>query len=157
MFVYHAFCYVRILRYLPKAENRKTIGMIITLSQEEFNSVLANNPNNDITTYTTGLIIEYSIAIQKSGNTLTIVGKTNCVSEVVKCGFKEVKIQQRTSNSASWSDYKTYTDLYADSSVYTLTKSLTVSSGYQYRVVCTHYAKKSLLSTQKIDNTSNIV
>ena len=38
-----------------------------------------------------------------------------------------------------------------------ISKSLTVTSGYQYRVTCTHYAKKSLLSTQKINNTSNTV
>ena len=34
---------------------------------------------------------------------------------------------------------------------YTLNKSLTIATGYQYRVTAIHYAKKSLFSTQKIE------
>ena len=37
---------------------------------------------------------------------------------------------------------------------YNLSKSLTVDKGYQYRVTATHYAKKSLFSTQKVDSTT---
>ncbi len=129
----------------------------ITLTREEFDGILANNPNNAVSPLATGLIIERSIGVQRSGNTLTITGKTYCSSSVVKCGFKEVVIQRRASSSASWSDYLTYTDLYVDTFSYILSKTLTVPSGYQYRVTCIHYAKKNIFSTQKIDNTSNIV
>lgn len=127
----------------------------IVLSNEEFEKILSNNPNNKIMPFASGLIDSYSIAISKNGKTLIIAGKTKGSSEVTKCGFTKVTIQRRTNSSASWSNYKTYTDLYSESRSYNLAKSITVLTGYQYRVTCTHYAKKNILSTQKIDNTSN--
>ncbi len=129
----------------------------ITLTQEEFDSILANNPNNAVAPCATGLIDSYSIGLKRSGNTIIIAGETYCVNTVVKCGFKEVVIQCRASSSSAWSDYQTYTDLYIDSSSYTLAKSITVPSGYQYRATCKHYAKKNILSTETINNVSNIV
>lgn len=129
----------------------------VTLTDEEFDAILSLNPNNEITPYATGLIIGKDIAISKNGNTLTIAGETRGSSNVTKCGFKEVTIQRRKNASSSWSDYQTYKDLYRESTSYKLTKIVTVPSGYQYRVTCTHYAKKNIFSTQKIDNTSNIV
>ncbi|MDE5670747.1 MAG: hypothetical protein K2I14_04700 [Eubacterium sp.] len=129
----------------------------IELSEQEFNAILENNPDNGITPYTSGLITSYVISIGKSGGNLIIAGKTNCTISVVKCGFTKVTIQQRKNSSSSWSEYKSYTNLYADSRVYNLSKTLTVPSGYQYRVTCTHYAKRSLLSTETINNTSNTV
>lgn len=129
----------------------------IYLSDEEFETVLANNPQNDIMLFSTGLIERYKIGISKNGNTLIIAGSTNCVDKVIKSGFTKVTIQRRSSNTASWSNYKTYSDLYKDTKTYNLSKSISVTRGYQYRVTCTHYAKKSLLSTEKINNTSNIL
>lgn len=127
----------------------------IVLSDEEFEKILSNNPDNNIIPHTSGLIDSYSIAISKSGSKLIIAGKTSCENSVTKCGFTKVIVQRRSSSSASWSNYQTYNDLYKDARTYTLSKSLSVPSGYQYRVICTHYAKKNILSTQKIDNTSN--
>lgn len=129
----------------------------ISLTEQEIEDILALNPDNGISTYASDLIAMYHIAISKNGNTLIIVGNTSCVPEVKKCGFKEVVIQRRKSSSDSWSTYTKYTDLYIDNSGYTISKSLTVPSGYQYRVTCIHYAKKNLFSTQKINNTSNTV
>lgn len=129
----------------------------VMLTQEQFNEILSNNPANNITPLATGLIGSYSIAIAKDGNTLLIAGDTHCSPEVVKCGFTKVTIQRKVPTSAKWTDYITYKDLYIDDSSYTLTKSVVLSTGYQYRVTCTHYAKKSLLSTQKIDNVSNVL
>lgn len=119
-------------------------------TQEDFESdehIYAVYPQ----TRATGLIIGKNLGISKSGTTLKITGYTTGSTDVVKCGFKEVVVQRRASTSASWSDYKTYEDLYSESTKYTLNKSLTVSTGYQYRVTAIHYAKKSLLSTQKIE------
>lgn len=129
----------------------------IELSEEEFNNLLANNPNNSISTHTSGLITTYMISVTKSGKNLIITGRTSGTSEVVKCGFSKVTIQQRKNSSSSWSEYKSYTDLYSESRIYSLSKTIAVPSGYQYRVTCTHYAKKSLFSTEKISNTSNTV
>lgn len=132
----------------------------VVLTENEFNAILANNTVHTSyhNTRASDLINAWAIAISKSEtNTLYIAGKTTGTTEVVKAGFKEVVIQRRTSSSASWSDYKTYEDLYIDDVAYILTKSLTVPTGYQYRVTCIHYAKKNIFSVQKIDNVSNIL
>ena len=105
----------------------------------------------------TGLINLYSIGISKNGNTLIIAGQTVGATGVIKCGFTKVTIQRRKDSSSSWTDYKIYEDLYVDGGTYPLAKSYIVISGYEYRVTCTHYAKKNLLSVQKIDNTSNTI
>lgn len=104
-----------------------------------------------------GLIVSYSIKLSKSGSTLRVVANTTCVTEVTKCGLKELVIQKRDSSSSSWENYIVFNDLYSNSSTHSYSNSYTVPSSYQYRATCKHYAKKSLLSTQTIDNTSNIV
>ena len=129
----------------------------IYLSEEEFNAVLSNNKNNEIRPLASGLITFYSIGISKDGNTLIIAGKTSGAAGVIKCGFTKVTIQRRKDSSSSWTDYKVYEDLYNDSGIYALSKSYIVISGYEYRVTCTHYAKKNILSVQKINNTSNTI
>ena len=129
----------------------------ISISDSEFEAILENNPNNQISKRSTGLIDTYSIAVSKSGSNLLIAGRTTCSTDVTKCGLKEVIIQRRKNSSSSWSDYKTYDDLYTDGHTYILSKSIAVASGYQYRVTCTHYDKKNLFSTQKINNVSNVV
>ncbi len=103
----------------------------------------------------TGLIVSKSLGIAKSGSSLVISGHTTGTSSVIKCGFTKVIVQKRNNSNSSWSDYKTYTDLYNNSNTYTLGKSISVSSGYQYRVKAIHYAKKSLLSIQKIEATTS--
>lgn len=102
----------------------------------------------------TGLITGRNLYIKKNGTTLSICGYTTGSSDVEKTGFKEVVIERRKNSSSSWSEYKVYEDLYSESSTYKLNKSVTVPSGYQYRVTAVHYAKKSLLSTQKITATT---
>ena len=132
----------------------------LVLTEEEFNAILANNTVHTIDeeTRATGLISAYAMAISKSGtNTLNISGLTTGTADVVKSGFKEVVIQRRASSSSSWTDYVTYEDIYIDQFAYVLGKSLTVPTGYQYRVTCIHYAKKNFFSVQKIDNVSNII
>lgn len=103
-----------------------------------------------------GLIASYSITLSKSGSTLRLVANTTCVTGVTKCGLKELVIQKRSSSSG-WENYIVFNDLYSDSASHTYTNSYTVPSNYQYRATCKHYAKKSLLNTQTIDDTSNIV
>ncbi len=128
----------------------------ITMSDEELDEFLAPYMVDNTMSRASGLIAYYGIAIQKSGTSLKIAGKTNCVSGVTKCGFTEVIIQRRARSTDSWSQYTKYTDLYSNSGGYVLTKTITPPSGYQYRISCTHYAKK-ILSTEKIPNISNIV
>lgn len=105
----------------------------------------------------TGLILSYGLELRKSGTTLTILGVTDCSLDVVKCGYKNLTIQRRKTSSDSWSDYYEYGNVYAEATAAHLNTTLSVASGYQYRISCKHYAKKSLLLTQSISNTSNIV
>jgi len=119
-------------------------------TQEEFES-LEHIYAVSIQPYSSGLITSHTLGIAKSSNNLLITGSTSCNSSVVKCGFTKVVIQRRASSSASWSNYKTFNDLYVAGTYYKLSKSVPVDSGYQYKVTATHYAKKSLLSTQRID------
>lgn len=125
----------------------------VYFTQEEF-EFLEHTYAVGITPYTNGLITNNKLGIAKDGTTLKITGLTEGSSNVVKCGFTKVVVQRKTASSSSWSNYKTYNDLYSDSTKYRLSKSLTVDKGYQYRVTATHYAKKSLFSTQKIDSTT---
>lgn len=104
-----------------------------------------------------GLIISYYIAVEGSGTNLKIGAKIVCKTEVVKCGFKEIMIQRRKSSLDSWADYFSYKEVYADRSSNTYAKTVPVTSGYQYRATCKFYAKKNLLSTQTISETSNTV
>lgn len=104
-----------------------------------------------------GLIATYYIGISASGTSLTFGAKIVCVTDVVKCGFKEIMIQRRKSSTDSWADYFSYKEIYADRSSNTYTKTVPVTSGYQYRATCKHYAKKNLFSTQTINDTSNTI
>lgn len=122
-------------------------------SQEEFES-LEHIYAVSIQPYSSGLITKHNLGIAKDVKILKISGYTYGSSKVVKCGFTKVVVQRRKSSSNSWSNYKTYNSLYSDSKRYDLYKSLTVESGYQYRVTATHYAKESLLSTQKVNSTT---
>lgn len=126
-------------------------------TQEEFYDILNQNENNQISMLTNGLIAAYSIAIAANGTNLLIAGQTICAPDVVKCGYTVVTVKRRTSSTGSWTAYKIYEDLYRNAPSYILSKTLTVPSGYQYRVYCTHYAKKNLFSTEKIENASNVL
>lgn len=126
-------------------------------TQEEFDEIYYQNPNNSVSTFASGLIMVYGISISVTGTTLSIAGRTLCNPEVQKCGFTVVTIKRRTSSSASWTTYKTYEDLYNNAAGYILSKTITVPTGYQYRVYCTHYARKSIFTREKIDNASNVI
>lgn len=105
----------------------------------------------------TGLILSYGLEISITGTTLKIRAQTTCVSSVVKSGFKNFVVQRKKASSTAWSDYYDYGDLYNDAYAANVNTTLAVASGYEYRVTCKHYAKKSLLVTQSISNTSNVV
>lgn len=128
-----------------------------TLTEEEFNEILAPYVVDNTKTRASGLITAYGMAISKSGSKLLIAGKTYGNADVTKCGFTEVIVQRRKNSDSSWSTYASFYDLYSNTVSYVLKKDLTPPSGYQYRVTCTHYARENIFSTEKIDNISNIV
>lgn len=129
----------------------------IEFTQEEFDEITALNPGNEVMPYATGLIVDKHIALTYKGTSLIIAGDTMCYSSVKRCGFSYLKIKERANKSLSWTTFMTYTDLCSDTSYYRLSKTVPVKQGYQYQVECTHYAKKSVLSVEKINNTSNLI
>lgn len=129
----------------------------INLPESEIQRILELNPENDIATRASDLILTYNVAISKDGSTIKLVAKMFCDENVVKCGFKKILIQKRATTSSSWSTCLTIGENYVDSFSHITSKVISVPSGYQYRAVCTFYAKKSLLSTQKIELNSNYV
>lgn len=122
-------------------------------TKEEFES-LEHIYAVSVQPFASDLIVGHTLGIAKDGSDLFITGSTSGSSSVVKCGFTKIVIQRRSSASASWSNYKTFTDLYDDDNRYQLSKRVPVATGYQYRVTAIHYAKKSLFSTQKLDATT---
>ena len=129
----------------------------IDITENEIQRILDLNPQNNASPKATGLIIAYNVGIDKDGTNLNLVAKITCDLDVVKCGFKKILIQRRSNANVAWSTCFTFEDLYDDDSDYTIARQIAVSSGYQYRAVCTFYAKKNILSTQKIELTSNVV
>lgn len=127
-------------------------------AEENIEIITENNISSSASTLASGLIFNFSLTIERQGSsTLWIYGHTSCDPTVVKCGFKDLEVQRRKNSSYSWSVYHDYGDEYIDSYYKLLSRSITVEPGYQYRVVCKHYAKKSLLSTQTISNDSGYV
>lgn len=104
-----------------------------------------------------GLITTYGLSLEKTGTVLKIYGLTQGSPVVEKCGFKNLVIQRRASSSDSWKDYYDYGDVYVDGYAANLSTTLSVVSGYQYRISCKHYAKKNIFSVETIANTSGIV
>lgn len=101
----------------------------------------------------TGLIAAYGVYVSKqSAGVLAIIGTLDCIADVVKCGYRDFLIQRRPQNSAVWENYMNLGDLYLDASTYPYSQTLTVPTGFYYRVSCTFYAKKNIFSTQKIED-----
>lgn len=123
----------------------------------ELTSVDLEMTNESADSRVSGLILSYGIELSITGSSLKIRAQTNCVADVVKSGFKNFVVQRKKTTGTSWSDYYDYGDLYNDSYSASVNTTLAVGSGYQYRVTCKHYAKKSLLVTQSISNVSNVV
>ena len=115
------------------------------------------NSEDENSARVSGLITSYSLSLSKTGTTLNLTGTTHGTSEVVRSGFKNLTVQRRKSSSYDWEDYYEFGNVYVDAFAAALDTTVVVASGYQYRISCKHYAKKSLLVTQTIANTSGIV
>jgi hypothetical protein len=81
---------------------------------------------------------------------------------MAKIGFKNIKIQQSTSSTGSWSNYFEPSDQMAENkkSHYLDDFLISVPGGYYYRVQLTFYAKETgwfFPDSQSITVTSNVV
>lgn len=124
------------------------------ISDEDFAKLEhVDSESNMISVYTNGLIANKTLSMAKNENNLIIKASTRGVKEVKKTGFTYIKLQQY--KNGSWIDYKTYEDIYSESTQCGVTKSVAATKGYKYRVVAVHYAKKSIFSTEKISNSTS--
>lgn len=108
----------------------------------------------------TGLIVDHAVQLVKSGGNLIIYGYTYGSLDVEKIGFTYVKLQRL--ESGVWTDYRTYLDQFTtDDTNYDFGKSISADHGYTYRVICEHYAEKTLFlwfkSTQSIYNETTTI
>lgn len=137
--------------YAVSAEDGNTLN-------EEVKIINTENRSLSSGTRATGLIRSYSLQIDRDGTSkLTIYGLTSCDLTVVRCGFKNLKVQRRLNSSSSWTTYHDYGNDYYDGDFYAIGFSLNVEPGYQYRVVCKHYAKKNILSVETISNQTGYI
>lgn len=124
------------------------------ISDEDFENLEhVDSESNFISTYTSGLIQKKTLSLAKDGNNLIIKATTKGILDVKKCGFTYIKLQQY--KNGAWVDYKVFDDIYNESTSCSVTKSVAATKGYKYRVIAVHYAKKSLFSTEKIDNQTS--
>lgn len=137
---------------ISAADGKESAPSVISFELTSESDVTITNE-----TRASGLITSYGLSLEKIGTTLKIYGQTHATQEVVKCGFKNLVIQRRTTSDDDWEEYYDFGNVYADVSMANLNTTLVVPAGYQYRISCKHYAKKNILSVQTIANTSNIV
>lgn len=106
-----------------------------------------------------GLISSYTLKLERSSNGRVgyVYATTNCIPEVTKCGFTEIRLQRRANASANWQDYATYLDEYTNTFSCSRSFSVSVTTGYQYRLYAVHYGYRNIFSTQKITNWTNAI
>lgn len=128
----------------------------IYISNEDFNKLEhVDSEGENALPRATGLIVTKSLSLAKDGNYLIIKAETRGTADVKNCGFTYIKLQQY--KNYEWVDCATFKDCYNDSAYCLITKSIAAPKGYAYRVVAQHYAKKNILSTEKIDNTTSSI
>ncbi len=79
-----------------------------------------------------------------------------------KIGFKDITVQRSTNGSTNWNDEVSISDkIITDALYHSLDHySVSVTGGYYYRIMLTHYAKEKgwfFPSSQSITNYSNVV
>lgn len=121
----------------------------------------SNEPNQNYSVYTAGLISFEILSISKNSNNITLTAQTVCTGTMKYVGLKDVVIEQ-SSDGVNWNKYTRIGDLLSENSTMYVANNLslaTVTSGYYYRVTCSHYAKEKGLfgSSEKDDNISNSI
>ncbi len=88
-----------------------------------------------------GLIEKCSLSCSDSDGMLKIYAKTQASGIMDKIGFVNIIIQKSTDMN-NWTNEKSIGDFFeSDKKYYTFSHTETVSGGFYYRIVCTHYAE----------------
>lgn len=141
--------------YTSAANEEDFVPYVVDFS---LTSPIYESADNSVENRASGLILSYGLQVSvTSEGYLKVRGETYCITDVVKSGFKNLVVQRKKTTSATWSECYDFGDVYSETYSASINTTLAVASGYQYRVTCKHYAKKNLLMTQSISNTSNVV
>lgn len=146
---------------------KKIIVSVITSICLLFNTGLtafassSNEIKQNYSVYTVGLISYELLGISSSSNNIMLTAQTSCTDSMKYVGLKDVVIEQ-SSDGVNWNKYTRIGDLLSENSTIYVANNLslaTVTSGYYYRVTCSHYAKEKGLfgSSEKDDATSNSI
>ncbi len=109
-----------------------------------------------------GLINNYYAALSSGNKRVLLDASVEATDVMAKLGFKDIKIQQCTSSTGSWSNYFEPSDQIAENrrSHYVDDYLVAVPGGYYYRVQLTFYAKETgwfFPSSESITVTTNVV
>ena len=126
----------------------------IAPSEIELNVADASTPNE---TQATGLITSKSIKIERVDGKIVATGYVKCISEVTRCGFSVLTLEKRDNSASPWRESLKLTNLCSDSTEYNLKKTFGAESGKQYRITCTFYARKNILSVQKVSGSTGFI
>lgn len=126
-------------------------------ASEYYAEGLYNTDDTAIQPLSSTLILKCDLAIYLGdGKTLQIVAKTTCTDIVDKVGFKNITLQRKS--GSSWVNVSTWSAYKEDAQAYLYDYRTTVTGGYYYRVVLTHYAEKGwwvFADTQEIYNETS--
>jgi hypothetical protein len=102
----------------------------------------------------TGLIATIGLDLYRgNGNTLILDGTTNGTQVLDKIGFQDITLQRW--QNGQWTNVKVWSTYKNDSSSYSYEYSTTVTPGYDYRFVATHYGELDWLFIPSIETHYN--
>ena len=85
------------------------------------------------------IIQVHTISLRREGKTAILNLQTTTSDKAAKVGFSSITLQQY--NSGKWVDYKEWKNQYSSGKDYQFTMSVPIVSGYNYRIICNHYAE----------------
>lgn len=109
-----------------------------------------------------GLIVSFYLSMATASKQVQISASTRGYETMAKIGFKDITVQRSTNGSTNWTD-EVYVgnNIISDDVIHSLNHfPVSVTGGYYYRIMLTHYAKETgwfFPSSQSITNYSNVL
>lgn len=82
----------------------------------------------------------HTISLKREKKTAILNLQTTTSVKATKVGFSSITLQQY--NGGKWIGYKTWKGQYSSGKEYQFTVSVPIVSGYNYRIICNHYAER---------------
>ena len=125
-------------------------------------ALAADGGGNPASPDSVGLISHYNASLSSGNKRVLLDAFVEATDVMAKIGFKNIKIQQSTSSTGSWTNYFEPSDQIAENRrSHSLDDFLVaVPSGYYYRVQLTFYAKETgwfFPDSESITVTTNVV